>query len=1181
MTEKKILFTPEQQSAIENRGGALLVSAAAGSGKTKVLVERLLGYVTDETSGAGIDDFLVITYTKAAAAELKSRITDEISSRLGRDPMNRYLRKQLNLSYKANISTIHGFCTRLIRENAHLLGISPDFRVMDETEEKTLKQAVLDRILDEEYENAEEGSDFLLLVDTMSAGRDDRKLGEIILTAYSAVQSHPYPEKWLELQKGRLGLDGVNDLSETVWGKYLMEKAKAAAKYWGGRLDKLIEEAENYPDFYKGYGKSLEGLKAQAETLLGALDRTWDEASVFGQIKAPAARASGYDELKEEKKRCEKGLQKATECFYAKSEELIADMRATAPAVDELLRLTEKLDRAFSEEKRKKHAADYSDLEHLAVRLLVDGETGERTALAEETSLRFREIMIDEYQDVNAVQELIFNAVSRNGENVFMVGDVKQSIYRFRLADPSIFLGKYVAMPMAADAEYGEARKVILSKNFRSRSGVLDAVNFIFKNIMSTEFGEMDYTPDEYLYPGAEYPETTESQVELYVIDAETGEDSTDKTDQEAEFVAQRIEDIMFSGQVSDGAGGFRKPRYSDFAILMRSVKSRAWKYARALMERGIPCDIGQSGDYFQSVEISVMVSLLSVIDNPRQDIPLISVMRSPVYGFTADDLAEIRLADKKADFWYAVRKYAENSDKCKNFVAEIESYRALAPDMTVDKLIWHIYNRTGMLGILSAMPGGSERYENLMLFFDQARIYEQAGYKGLLSFVTYLRKMMTDGAEPIKQDGADTVDAVKIMSIHKSKGLEFPFIFLADTTRQFNKSDTTKRLLVHPKLGIGTKRLDIEKKIEYPTVSRLAIAKRIESESLAEELRVLYVAMTRAREKLIITCCMANAQKELEKIISTASLPVDPFVLASAKSMAEWILTAAITRAEAEKLRFGNPCIPYDDGYKWKISYIFGNGKADEGENAADEKERVAVDREKVLRIAERLEFSYKYGYAAELPSKLTATELKEHYAVNEAAEEARVVYKTGEEVLRRPNFISGEKGLKGAAKGTAVHLALEKIELNKCSTLNGIKEELLRLYESGIMSREQYEAVEPEWVKRFFESETGQKILSADKVMREQKFLLLIPAEEIYPDSGNEEILLQGVVDCCLINNDKLTIIDYKTDYVNEFNLQSKVDLYKGQLKVYERAMSEIMGIPVEEKIIYFFSAEKGILV
>ena len=866
----KVNFTPAQTAAIENRGGALLVAASATRYLRVVLVERLLNRISDPVQAHDINEFLIITYTKAAASELKGKIMDELAARIAAEPENRRLRRQYGLCCIADISTIHSFCGNIIRENSHALGISSDFRIAEESESDMLRRAALDRVLDERYESMQEHPNFGLLADMMSAGRDDSKLIETVLETYNKLLSHPRPDKWAREQLEMYDMSEITDISQTLWGEFVLNKHKITIKWWMEEMGMLLERAQEHEDFKKAYGASLTETYNGLTRLAAAMDYGWDEAVKNSDVPFPRPKnISGYDEFKETRNKCKTAMQKISEQLAASSAELAGDITAMRPVVEELVAVVLNFDREYGEEKRKRGVLDYSDLEHYAVKLLVDEDTGLRTELAEKISGKYEEIMVDEYQDVNAVQEMIFNAVSRGGENIFMVGDVKQSIYRFRLADPTIFLQKYNMFADAENARDGEGRKIILSNNFRSRSGVLSAVNYVFKNVMSPQFGEMAYTEKEYLYDGREFPDNSEREVELDVIDmselsAEEDGEKPEKIEVEANFIAARIRELVSGGmQVTDEDGHLRPVRYGDIAILLRSTKSKAPRYAAALERLDIPVALAGSDSFFESVEINIMMSLLSVIDNPLQDIPLISVLRSPLYGFTPDELAAIRLKNRNGYFYEALVMRSEEDEKCRLFLDELKSFRDAAPDMTADRLIWHIYHTTGMLGIIGAMPGGELRVKNLRRLLVYARKFESAGYKGLFLFTSYMRQLMEKGEDPSGDSDEQAENAVRIMSMHKSKGLEFPVVFLADLAKKFNMDDTRKQILIHPKLGIGTKMRDLKRKIEYTTIARQAIAEKLSLETMAEELRVLYVAMTRAQEKLIMVCSYPSWERE------------------------------------------------------------------------------------------------------------------------------------------------------------------------------------------------------------------------------------------------------------------------------------------------------------------------------
>jgi len=1177
-----IKLTKEQLAATENSGGPLLVSAAAGSGKTRVLVERLMKKVLSGDR-YDVDDFLIITYTNAAAAELRGKILDAIYDRIASDPENRRLRRQADKCGRAEIETIHSFCSKIIRENANLLGIAPDFRIADESESGSIKQEILSDLLDEMYETGDAG--FIRLADTLGAGRDDAGLVNIILDAHVKLKSHPYPSVWVEEQIDAINTDVDTDLSDTLWGRTIMEKAASWADYWTERLRDAIDEAALYPDFLKAYGPSMDVTFDGMLRVKAGLKSGWDAAAeAIRAVEFPRPKpVAGYDDLKAVRNDLKDGLKPYINLFRYSSCKALEDMKTVAPAMTALLRLVLTFDERYSAEKRRRGVLDFSDQEHLALKLLVDEKTGKPTETAERVSQRFAEIMVDEYQDVNAIQELIFGAVSRNGQNVFMVGDVKQSIYRFRLADPTIFLGKYQSYKDAEDASDGEGRRIILAKNFRSRAGVLEAANFIFRNIMSRSFGEMDYTDREALYPGAEYPEWDEPEMELDVIDLSAGDDEDgDKTSAEAAFAAERILELT-SGKVriSDGAGGTRPVRFGDIAILMRSPRSRLPAWTAALAAHGIPVATEPEGGFFSTPEITIAVSLLTVIDNPRQDIPLVSVLRSPIYGFTSEELGLIRADCRDGDFYEAILKRSEDDEKCRAFLVELAALRSEAADMPSDEFIWHVFTKTGLMAAVSAMPGSARRKNNLMLLLELAKKFEAAGYKGLFGFVSYLRKLMERGDEPAVEGASQDENAVTIMTIHKSKGLEFPIVILADTTRRFNTDDSKKPLLIHPKLGVGPKVTDTTRKIEYPSIARNAVKLAINSENMAEELRVLYVAMTRAREKLIVLCTYTDAEKEMARLAG-APLPVPPQLLENGRCMADWMLMAALRREESGPIRYGAENVPAaSDGNRWCVRLITGTEDqpgavgTTENDTADDTAPICTVD------VGARLNWKYPYDSASGLPSKLTATELKGGFRREEAGEDAENV-SVPEVMLAppvRPDFLSGKRPLTAAQKGTAAHMVMQFADYDRCVTVKGAAEEIERLRTMRVLSDREADAVDPRKISAFFSSPAGQEVLSADKLWRELKFSLLIPSEEIPGCPPGEEILLQGVVDCCYEKDGKLTIVDFKTDYVTDETIAQRAEFYRGQLSAYHTAMARIMKKPVARSVLYFITAGKTV--
>lgn len=1171
---EEIKYTPAQTAAIEDRGGTLLVSAAAGSGKTKVLVERLMRRVAEE--GADIRDFLIITYTRAAAAELRGKILDDITDRSAKEPGNRHLRRQSAMIYRADIGTIHSFCGRIIRENAHVLDINPDFRMADDAESDMIRRQALEDALNKRYDKLEEFEGFSLLTDTLSAGRDDANLVETVLETHAKLQSHPYPDRWAREQLSDASFEGFDDASETVWGKYLLNRAKLAVDFWAGELEAAMPEIEGDEALKRGYGECfwvmLDWLRRFQEAVMAG----WDEAHSCGNLTYPKARGrvSGFERIKDMRRRCAAELKKITSVFDRTSAEIFEDIKETRPAAEALVRLVLDFDRAYAEEKERRGLLDFSDLEHMAVKLLIDGDSGERTDTARELSRRYTEVLVDEFQDVNRTQDMIFRAVSAEGGGLFMVGDVKQSIYRFRLADPGIFLKYYKNFPDAAEEREGSPRKISLSANFRSGEGILEAVNFVFSRIMSESFGEMDYTEREYLNAGRELPPGTEPEVELDIVDLYKcpRENEVNKSEIVPKFVAKRISQLIVSGEYT----------CDDIVILLRSTRDKARLYERALSGAGIPAVSDREADFFAEPEVAVIIALLNIIDNPIQDVPLIAVLRSPLYGFTPDELAGIRQEDPEGSFYDALCERAETDEKCRDFLSELTHFRTAAPDYTADKFLWHVLSRTDALRIFGAMDRGDGRRENLMLLFEHARRYEGNGYRGPFGFISLIRKMMERG-KPIEVSAKVGSGKVRIMSIHKSKGLEFPVVFLADLGKSFNLQDTKKHMLIHPQLGIGTERRDARRKIHYPTMPRTAISEKMREETLAEELRILYVGMTRPQSKLVMVCKFDNAETKLMYHSQYARLPIPPHVLGSASSMADWIMTAALMRSECGCLLADAPQCEKTEGV-WSVNMIHWSKILEEEQAGCPEQKEeappTAPNPEDIEIIEARLGFKYPYERVLGLPSKLTATELKGKGADTQAMEDARPIVKEERRIVfERPSFIKEDRPLTGAERGTATHLVMQYIDFEKCRDLPGIRGEIARLEEKMLLTSRQAAAVRPEVIERFFRSETGQRALKADSLTREFKFSLLIPAELYYEGAGEEKILLQGVIDCYFEEDGKLTIIDFKTDYVNEDTILDRARQYKGQQGAYSYALERICGKEVEKKILYFFTLDRAV--
>ena len=1192
-------LTEEQRQIVEDRGGELLVSAAAGSGKTRVLVERLLDRVTKE--GLDIDRFLVITYTKAAAAELRSRIAQELAARLAETPNDRHLRRQTALVYRAQISTIHAFCSSLLRENCHLLDLDGDFRLCDESEAQVLMVRTLEQLLDRRYEGLKLDSPFVQLVDTMAAGRDDSRLSEIVLDIYGRIQSHPDPALWLEGQKEQWQLEGIADLSQITWGGFLLEDARRQARWCLEQLSGVLELADRDELLQMNY---LPSLKVTGDAVAAFLDaQTWDEAAACLPIPFPnvgrkrkrsvpltaeqeSLAAQAQDCVKTVRDRCKKIMEKVGEQLSGDSASQLEELTLSRPAVLALMELVQDFLKAYSAEKRRRNVVDFSDLEHFAVQLLTDGER-HPTPLAEHWSSRCAEVMVDEYQDTNEVQNVIFNAISENGRKLFQVGDVKQSIYRFRLADPTIFLRKYERFVPGGCAQQGEARKRVLSRNFRSRPQVLEGCNDLFRSIMSREFGELDYTEDQALVPGAAFPEGEDYAVELDALDLSfLGDQEGEKDDKdllEARFAARRIRQLLAQPLMIAQGEDVRPVRTSDIMILLRSPGSVLHHYARALGEEGIPWIADGGEDYLSTTEVNVALAILQIVDNPRQDVPLIAALRSPVYGFSGDKLAMLR-TQSEGDFYSAlVNAAGEGDEECISFLQELEQLRFGAGDRTCRQLIWHIYERTNLLGVFGAMDGGRERQGNLLSLYALAGQLEELGCRSLFQFLLRLERMRAAGAK-LTAAPSHEGEGVSILSIHRSKGLEKPVVLVCGLTRRLNREDLRGTVLFHPTLGIGPKGLDRERMVEYPTLARRAVAKQLEREMMAEELRLLYVAMTRARDKLILTLALPEGGHALELMRDDVAVPVSPMALERQSSVGQWILLHAMTRPEAGALRgqAGIGELAADGlGCPWDIRWVDGLPLKQPRHVQGSFQDLPEAEEGDGELLKEKLSWSYPYLACANIPSKLTATQVKGRTRDQEAAENAQSTTAVHREQkpIYRPRFIVEQKGLTAAQRGSALHLVMQYVPLDGDHGPDGIRREIERLVSEGFLTRLQGESVQPERISAFFTSPVGMRLKKAPVSQREFKFSLLVPAWEYYPQAKEESILLQGVVDAWFEEEDGITVIDFKSDRVSPGGERAGAEVHRAQLEAYSRALEAILERPVKRRILWFFATDTAV--
>ena len=1182
-----IQLTPQQLGAVEDRGGSLLVSAAAGSGKTKVLVERVFAYLREEH--CHIDDFLIITFTRAAAAELRSKLAAELARRVAAEPENGHLRQQMFRVYQADIKTVDGFCASLLREHVHLLepvdgrSLTPDFRILDESECTLLKERALEQALEHFYQRIEQGDEGCrLLAETLGFGRDDRGLALLVPEVHAKLQSHPYPEKWLA-QAAEGWRELPQRLADSVYGRTIMDDTVRRALYWAGRLERAARDMEGCQPVFDAYADRFLEAAAQLREYETAAQKGWDEMSrvdvTFRKLGAVRGEENGDSKAaaKAVWDKCKAAVKKLSAPYQTAESELLDDLRAIAPAMEALLELTADFDRRFQAEKVRRNAMDFSDQEHYAVRLLA-GEDGTPTELGEQVSHRYREIMVDEYQDTNEVQNCIFRAVSRQGENIFAVGDVKQSIYRFRLAEPGIFLEKYRTYLDAEDAAPGQPRRRVLSRNFRSRREVLDAANFVFAAIMSREMGELDYTEEQYLHFGAAYyPDAPERETEFHYLSVEdTPEQRFDRAEAEARFTARRIRQLLDEGfPVRGGDGGLRPVEPEDIVILMRSPSARLAVFTAALEREGIPCDGGESEDFFSAMEIAVVLSLLEIVDNPRQDVPLIAVLRSPLVGMSADRLAEIRALQPEGDYYEALCR--DEGEDAQAFLSLLRELRHASREMAADKLLWYCYDRCRVEAIFGAMADGAQRQARLTALYDYVRRLVQSGRTGLFDCVSHLRRLLENGDAPAIT-AARASGGVRIMSVHKSKGLEFPVVVLADLNRSFNRQDLDRPVLVHPQLGVGAERVETERRIRYDTVSKSALALTLEREAKAEELRILYVAMTRAQEKLIMVCSRKNPEKHLRELAALTELPVPPEAVSGANCPGDWLLLTLLNTFQASELHGFAGVRPSElteapAGVTVHLHRIGG----EETEGAASPAAEDAGESPDTTPDTASLGFVYGHRAATVTPSKVTATQLKGRAIDEEIAE--GTLPRRRESAPERPRFLQEKRGLTGAERGTAMHLVMQFLPLDTAAEPRAVAEVIGGLRRRRLLTPEQAAALDVPVLVRFLASPLAERIRNAPRLWREYRFALLTDAGIYDGDAAGEEMLLQGVADCVFETESGLAVVDFKTDRVQTAEVQRRAEVYRAQLDAYAGALSRILERPVTERILYFFACGEEI--
>ncbi len=1154
-------WTKEQALAICDRRGSLLLSAAAGSGKTAVLVERVLRMMTRKKDPVSVDRLMIATFTNEAAKELRRRIDMGLRERLQSDSGNEWLRRQQILLQKADISTISAFCGKLVREHFQQLELPSDFRIADDSELAQIKDTVIDDVMEEQYQNEPA---FPELIEFL-CGKDDEPLETIIFRIYEYIRSLPFAFRWLD-QRLAAYVD-PKPLLQTDWGQTVAAYCNETLDYAETLFQTALAAMEADDALLKAYG---EGYLATVQMITdlrrilanGDWDTFYFAVRDFKPVKVTAPRGYKDDPLKikvsEMRDLAKKKINGLTQKMAGRTVDFADDLQVLYPIMKTLFDTVKLYHKRFSEAKREKSLVDFSDLEHFTLQLLVN-ETSDgyqRTPLAEEIASEYDYLLIDEYQDTNEVQDLIFRCLSKDENNLFMVGDVKQSIYRFRQAMPEIFLQKRDEFARYDRKHYPAT--LILGKNFRSRQTVTDVVNFLFDQLMSREIGEIDYNTDEQLVAGASFP-NTDALTELHILDRQ-GEKYPEKDKvYEAEYVAERVCQMLDEGYLVREGDGMRRCRPGDFCILLRSQKGKSTLFADALNKRGILTWADTEGAFLQSREVSVLISLLQAIDNPLADVPLLAVMLSPIFSFTPDDVAEIRLAQPNGALYMAVTACAEaGNDGCRRLLDKLNEYRRLSAVLQVNRLIDYLVDDTDFAEILQVMPDAAVRRANIRLFTDYAKRYSQAGTLGLSGFLRFVGRFLEKNAEmKSASKSPDGEDAVRIMSIHGSKGLEFPICIVADCGKPFNMKDLHTNGF-NSRLGYSMK---IRKPGEYKRYTNLPFeAIKLENERLlkSEEMRVLYVALTRAKEKLIMVMSTNHLQRNLQSLIPNlgAAVKLPYYAVRNAKSYGEWILMAALRSPDAERLwkivgdqrEFTVSC---NSGLLLSIS----QPTLDTASQSKQTRQFTAEPDDTLYeRLQEQAEYLYPFAEEAILPSKLSVTQITSRGGKQRVS-------------LSTPRFLQSEQ-MSGAERGTAVHTFLQFADFVRCR--ENLQAEVDRMVAMQFITPQQGAVLPHDKLTAFLGSSICKQIVESDQAYREHKFMYELPAAELYDHiAGDEAILVQGIADCVVEESDGLIIVDYKTDRVTA--PQELINRYRPQLELYRRALSAQFGKPVKRCVIY----------
>lgn len=1240
------MWTKEQKAAIDIRDRNILVSAAAGSGKTAVLVERVLERICDPVNLVDIDRLLIVTFTNAAALEMKERIGDAISKRLEDDGNNEHLQRQLNLLQRASISTIHSFCLRVIRNYFHQIDLDPVFRIGNEAELNLIKGETIEKVIEEFFESGRE--DFLHLVESYTTPKSIVKLQELVIKLYTFAQSTPWPNKWLDSAVEELE-ENYTSINETKWAdiiyKDIITKIDAAinSATYGLELCLSGNGPNHYEPMFQSDLEQLNFCKKESTNLLGAI-------KCISSIKFMALSRKKYEcdpDKREEAKdirnnQVKKLIESIQKDFEFQDEEsMLHDIKNVAKIMKALVEVVKRFGEEYKEAKKVKSLVDYNDLEHYCLDILIGEEGNEEeitpSIVAKELQEFYEEIYIDEYQDSNIVQETMLSVISRQDKNRFMVGDIKQSIYRFRLANPLLFRQKHDSYEKYnADVTLGDRIYIDLVKNFRSRGNVLDGINFVFDQVMSREVGEVEYNEEVALYAGATYPEPQDDievggAIELHLISNQENESDEqvdenlqelNKRESEAVLVASMIRD-MLDGKKAPSyvydkkTGGYRNLEPKDIVILLRATLNTAENYVQALLDVGVGAFADVATGYFDTMEIQTMLALLSIIDNPIQDIPLLTVLRSPIVGLSLDELAIIRKSQKYGTYYEALQSYIEqlkelnsNEDelyhKVTVFLNKLSTYRRWAIEFTMDEFISKLFVSTGYYQYVGMLPTGAQKQANLRILKKHAAEFEGSSFTGLFNFMNYIDRIKkTSGDFAEAKTVGENENLVRIMSIHKSKGLEFPVVFVCALDKKFNNQDLMEPVLLHHKYGLGAKYVDIDTRVIYNTFPRMAIDKQIKIENISEEMRVLYVALTRAKEKLILTGNVDNIEKTAKawgQNLHRKTKEVGTYTAMGANCYLDWIGTAFISHPKGEDIRKMVP--DGDKGYivtdeksvwsfsLWNKSEILAPAKKDNKELEIKKEELYNWDTQKTYgdykeEIENRLSWKYKFKEATKLPVKMTVSEIKQQWSSLD--EDSDIITFGGDLPSSRPAFLEEKQNHTGAEKGTMIHSVIQHLDLNNCQDENCIKDQIRDMILQGKVKDSVWEIINFKRIVDFANSPIMYRMRTSPHVYKEKQFVFLMDAKEIIPSFKEvpyqEDVMVQGVIDCFFEDGEGYILVDYKTDYVpfgpeRDVAIQQIKERYKKQIEIYIRAIEDITKRPVKESYLYLYSANEWVV-